>query len=200
MTAGTVRGAVMAGLLSLGSTPADAHTLDDRYGPFLGSFLHPLTSMDHGLAFVALGLLGGQQARHWWRTVVSFLSGAAVGTSIPWLIGLGGSAATLTTVNAASLVVLGGLVALGRPLPAPLSMVVAAVFGLSHGIENGMDMAPESRSLASVVGVLAAALFTGTPFAIAVAALRAAWLRTGVQVLGSWVAAIGLIMLGFRLR
>ena len=36
--------------------------------------------------------------------------------------------------------------------------------------------------------------------AAAVVALRFAWMRIAVRVAGSWVAAIGLLMLGWSLR
>lgn len=40
---------------------APAHDLSERHGEFLGALLHPLVSLDHAAAFLALGLLAGRQ-------------------------------------------------------------------------------------------------------------------------------------------
>ncbi|MGH8643267.1 MAG: HupE/UreJ family protein [Gammaproteobacteria bacterium] len=194
---------MLAVVVALASAPVYAHRMDERYGAFLGSFLHPLTSLDHGLAFVALGLLAGQQCRAVAsRLIVTFVLGLLIGALLPLSAIAGGSIAHLTTVNIASVVVLGGLVALARPLSLPLFVALAGLFGLSHGLENVSDAAVELKSLKSVAGVVTAGLVASALFAVLAAIMQtqAAWLRVAVRVIGSWAAAIGLIMLGFQLR
>lgn len=203
MNRASAQPAMLAVAVALASAPVYAHRMDERYGAFLGSFLHPMTSLDHGLAFLALGLLAGQQSRAVAsRLIVTFVLGLLLGALLSFCPIAGGSIAHLTTVNIASVVVLGGLVALARPLPLPLSMTLAGMFGLSHGFENASDAALELKSLKSVAGVVTGGLVASALFAVVAAIMqtKATWLRVAVRVIGSWAAAIGLIMLGFQLR
>ena len=81
-----------------------------------------------------------------------------------------------------------------------LSGVISLLLGLSHGVENGAGLAQTQSGLMGLAGIACAifvvvALVTGH-----VASLRAAWARLVVRVAGSWIAAIGLLMLGWSLR
>lgn len=67
--------------------------------------------------------------------------------------------------------------------------LLAALIGLVHGWLNGTGM---GLSIAAVVAIaLVAALCV---------ALRSPWARVAVRALGSWISAIGLLMLGWTLR
>jgi urease accessory protein len=158
--------------------------------------LHPATALEHALPILALGLLAGQQGPRAARSVLlvvtlALLLGAALAPVIPPL-------PWVPAVNLLSFALLGGLVAAARPLPLPAVIGLAALFGLSHGYENGSAMTADVAAHLFVPGVallgfMAIALVSAATLALSA---RAEWLRIGVRVAGSWIAAIGLMMIG----
>lgn len=184
-------------VVALGSAPAYAHNLGGRYGPLL----HPLLSLDHLLALVAIGLLAGQQgARGARRLIVALLLGLLLGAVLPIFANLADLVSHLDLVNAASLFVLGGLVALAARIPHSLLLIVVAFFGMSHGAANAIDLAGTAAPALIVVGVAVAGMIATLPLAIVITTLGQGWPRIVVRVIGSWIAAIGLMMLGLALK
>ncbi len=181
---------------------ASAHSLaDGGRGVFLGALLHPLTALDHGFALIAVGLLAGQQGWPDARAIITaVVLGLALGAGPPLVLGVtAGAPPWVTSVNLGSLLVLGVLVAAARRLPLALLAAVAGLVGFSHGLENGLDLAAHGAPARAMVGVTSAGLVTA-PVAAVVTTLRAGWARIAVRVVGSWIAAIGLMMLGVQLR
>lgn len=202
---GRARYCGLVAALLLVPAAARAHDLSDRYGAYLGAALHPLTAFDHLLAFLAVGLLAGQQqAPAVWRVAAAFIAGLLIGVGLSTALPLSPEAVRLINgFNLVSFMVLGGLVAAAPRLPPRFAAALAALFGASHGLENGLDLLGK-LSLPSVLGLLTAGLLAVAPIAALVcilrARLRAAWPVIAVRVLGSWIAAIGLIVLGLRFR
>lgn len=174
--------------------PAHAHNLGGNYGPLL----HPLLVLEHGLALLALGLLAGQQGEAPARWVIgALLAGLLCGAALPALNLL---PPWLDVVNAGSLLVLGALVALAARLPRPLVVTLATFFGLTHGAANAMDQIGTVPAPLVVAGTAIAGLLVTLPASGIVAILADGWPRVVVRVLGSWIAAIGLMMLGLMLK
>jgi urease accessory protein len=186
-------------LLAVSAHPAAAHTLDNRFGDFYGGVLHPLTALEHALPILALGLLAGQQgerAARWLVLVFSLalLIGAVLAVLMPAL-------PSMPFLNAASFIVLGLLVAAGRRLPLPLLITLGAAFGLSHGYENGRAMGPDTSMHLFILGVaVAGGLVTALVSAATIDLVARTWARVGVRVVGSWIAAIGIMTIGLALR
>ena len=193
--------ALLAAASVLAPITAFAHDLSVRYGAYLGAAIHPLTELDHLLALLAVGLLAGQQgAPATWRAVAALIVGLLFGVAlatVPTLVPIERS--LLTVFNLASFFVLGALVAAALRLPSWLVVALAAIVGASHGLENGLDLG-DALSVFSGLGVITAGLIAATPVAALAANLRAGWQRIAVRVGGSWIAAIGLIVLGLRFR
>ena len=95
-----------------------------------------------------------------------------------------------------SFVLLGGLVAADARLPLAATTVLAALPGLLHGYLDGMAMARPGLGALGLVGIGAAVFALVALAASFVVPLRVAWAR----VAGSWIAAIGLLLLGWGLR
>jgi urease accessory protein len=157
--------------------------------------LHPLTALEHVLPILALGLLAGQQGERAARWLVlvfplALLCGAA-------LAGVAPPFASARLLNVASFVVLGLLVAAGWRLPLSLLIVLGAAFGLSHGYENGRAMAPDTSVHLFMVGVAAAGgVVTALVSAASIDLAATPWTRVAVRIAGSWIAAIGIMMIG----
>ena len=77
---------------------------------------------------------------------------------------------------------------------------LAVSLGLVHGFVNGAGMGPLGVGAQALLG-LAAVLFVFTALVVAfVVQLRQPWSRIAVRVLGSWIAASGLLMLGWAMH
>jgi urease accessory protein len=185
----------LAAVLLLPASLAHAHSAAKGIGDFYAGALHPLTSLEHLLPFLAFGILAGQQGQKAEPVLAAFCVALLVGAGVaPWLGVLPG----LAIVNIGSSVVLGALVALARPLPAALFYAVAVVFGLSHGIANGEGMAEGMKPYLFVPGVaLAGLVVTAYGLVMTDWLLRrqAGWIHIAVRVAGSWIAAIGILVL-----
>jgi urease accessory protein len=128
---------------ALAHAGAGAHT----HG-FLAGFAHPFTGLDHLLAMLAAGIWSARQANARWlqaifigMVMVGMASGAA-GLAIPGL----------ETGIAATVLLLGVLIAVAARLPAAAGAVMMGAFALLHGNAHGHEL-PQA---ASAVGLLLA--------------------------------------------
>ena len=181
--------AALAGILS--PAAAHAHLVDARFGDFYAGLIHPITALEHVFPIVAIGLLAGQQGAKNARLVLGiFAAGLLAG------VALGHDAAgspLMLYVNGASFVVLGGLVAIARRLPVWLLAIIAGMFGLSHGFANGAAMRPEMVVINFDAGVVSAGGVVLSLGAAIVLSLKRPWTKVAVRVVGSWIAAIGMM-------
>jgi hydrogenase/urease accessory protein HupE len=82
----------------------------------------------------------------------------------------------------------------------PIGLSQRQFLGLFHGYLNGTAMAQPRLGTLGLLGI-AVAVFTLVAVAASfVAPLRTAWARVVVRVAGSWIAAIGLLLLGWAFR
>ncbi len=177
-------------LLAAAALPALAHTGADagHHHGFTAGFLHPLTGLDHLAAMVAVGLWSALAARSR-RELLAAPLGFAGMLLVGALAGLAGfSLPAVEPMIAASLLVLGLLVATQRRLPAPAAAALVGVFAVFHGIAHGHELAGDGDALATLAGMLAATL-----------ALHASGIGLGVALRGTnrWLpraagAAVGL--------
>ena len=89
----------------------------------------------------------------------------------------------------AAFLVLGGLTAADRRLPATAVTALAAVLGLLHGWLNGAGIAEAGREALGLVGIVSAVFVVVALVAAFVIWLRPPWTRIAVRVAGSWIAA-----------
>jgi urease accessory protein len=98
-----------------------------------------------------------------------------------------------------SMLVLGFLVAARAKLPAWLAMTMALLLGLFDGQTHTYD--PETkieRPLLFIAGVGASIGLILFHVVTRVVRYRAFWVQTGVRVVGSWIAATGLLVLALE--
>jgi urease accessory protein len=193
-----IRRVLAAGVATLAPIAAHAHLVNTGLGPFYDGVTHFLLTPEDLLPALALALLAGLRGARAGRLVlfalpIAWLAGGLVGLAIP----LPGSSLAVTTL---SFLALGGLVAADARLRPAWVAAIAIAVGLLHGALNGAAMA-EARLGAVGLSGIAAVLFVTVAIAAAlVVALRAPWTRIAVRVAGSWIAATGLLVLGWSLR
>jgi urease accessory protein len=177
--------------------PAAAHLPTSGLGPAYDGILHLLLSPEDVIPLIALALLCGQR-------------GAPFARRVLWLVPLAWFAGGVTgmfawtphgaALNGVSFLLLGGLVALNAPVPLSLLTALAALFGFFHGYLNGTGINRFDDGAYVLMGLAAAVFVVVAVFAALVIPLRRPWARIAVRVAGSWIAASGLLMLGWALR
>ena len=180
---------------------AEAHAVYQGAGDFYAGMLHPLTSPEHVLPMLVLGALAGQNGLKrcefvLWAFPAAMAAGACTALSVPDLRGI-------LLFNIASAVLLGSLLAAAFTLPSWLILILAAVFGLTHGYANGAVIMGQIRPGVFIAGLVFASfiLMAYTVAAISfLLRLRPTWIAIAVRVAGSWVAAIGLLVLSLSQR
>jgi len=183
-------------LLLLVAETADAHLVNSGMGPFYDGVLHLLLSPGDWLGLVALSLLAGLRgARAGRLTVVTlplaWLAGGIIGLNLPFSL-------ELPWLSAASFMILGMLVALDTQRLPPAGVAgLAVLYGALHGMLNGSALTATGAGMSSLWGVVTIVLVTVLLVAALVASLRSSAARIVVRVAGSWVAAIGILTLGW---
>lgn len=181
--------------LLLFAPAAQAHLVSVRFGDYYSGLLHPITALEHALAFVALALFAGMQGPRTARwMLLLFPLALLVGTGGAILAGFEGS---LEVVNTTSFVMIGALVAFGAPLALEVAVILAVMFGLSHGVANGTAFLAGGNPWLYVAGVTTAGYVVVAILSAAVVAARhLTWAPIAARTVGSWVAAIGVMVLG----
>jgi len=190
--------AVIGGL-ALASYPsrADAHLVTTGLGPLYDGLLHFALTPEDLVPVLALAFLAGLRGvTHGRRALfvlpATWLLGGVIGLTVH-----GGVSPGWTAV---SFVLLGGLVALDARLPLGATTLLAALLGLGHGYLNGSALAQPGLGAVGLLGIIVAVFTLVALAASFVVPLRAVWARLVVRVTGSWIAAIGLLLIGWAIR
>lgn len=185
--------------------PAHAHLVSTGLGPFYDGMGHFALGLEGWLPMLALALLAGLQGPAHGRRLLVVLP-------LTWLLAAGLSAqfrwtpSALTPVMnglpALMMLLLGALAAAAPRLGVGAMTVLGLALG---GVLGGLDGAGLAGR--SEVGRLLAGNFTALLLALmlmlglaTLLARNADWRRIAVRALGSWVAAAGLLLLGWQLR
>lgn len=195
---GALRLVATGAALAFAAPPASAHLVQTGFGTFYDGIAHLVLTPADVLVVLALALFAGLRGRPESRSValvlpLAWFAGGLLGRAYP---GIGELPwATTATVLAGGL-----LVATNARLPRWAVELLAGLVGLLHGSVNGATMAPGGVDVFALVG-LALAVFTLACLVPAVVVgLRAEWTRIAVRVAGSWIAAVGLLLLGWLAR
>jgi urease accessory protein len=178
--------------------PARAHLMNTGFGPFYDGLAHLFVTPEDLLPAIALTLLGGLRGPRCARAVLFALPLTWLAAGVAAL--LVAQPLTLPAATAAVTIVLGALVAADLPLPLELVAALAIVLGILNGGLNGSELAKAHASGLGAVGVACALFVVVSLLAGQVASLRLPWARVVVRVAGSWIAAMGLFMLGWSVR
>ncbi len=190
---------IRAAALPLAAVPVavEAHLVSTGVGPFYDGAAHFLVSPEELLLVLAVALLAGLRGPGYGRRVIAVLPAAwLAGASLGWA---SPGVAPPQLVGVALLIAPGVLVALDRQLPLWTVVAVAALLGVLAGLGNGAAMAA-AGGWRAVLGATTMAFIAATFAAAVVVALRAPWARVAARVAGSWIAALGLLSLGWLLR
>ena len=148
-------GLTIAAALTLVPTAALAHPGIGEMHGFVHGFAHPLGGLDHILAMVTVGIFGWQLGgRALWLVPATFVLAMAIGGALAIT---GVPVPMVETGIAASVIVLGAIVALGIKAPLAIAMGLVGLFAIFHGHAHGSEM-----PLAAATGVYAAGFMLAT--------------------------------------
>jgi urease accessory protein len=184
------RSFLTAAALAATTVPALAHPGHDGAG-LVSGLLHPLSGADHVLAMVAVGVwaayLGG---RSLWAVPASFVLAMIAG----FILGAAGMVAPAIEPGvAASVFVLGVMIATAARLPLLPSMAMVGLFGFFHGQAHGSEIT--GAALTFALGFTLSTIFlhaTGLALGGALVRQRLPLARA----LGALIAGVGVFVLG----
>jgi urease accessory protein len=159
---------------------------------FENGLSHPLTGLDHICAMVAVGLWAAQRGgRALWLVPATFVTLMVVGG----VLGVGGIQIPFVEQGiAASVLVLGILIAAAVRLPVATSTAIVGMFAIFHGYAHGAEMPDTASGFAYGLGfVVATASLHLTGIALGIATQRFAPAQT-VRYLGGAIAACGVYL------
>jgi hypothetical protein len=179
------------------TTPAMAHSPIMGIGGVFGGVIHALLIPEHGLGLLALGLVLGRQQKAARRTGLSIFA-----TTLS--CGLVAAAAlTAEEMLAADILLVAtgvlGLLVAAAWMPTFLALPLAAVAGLTLGLDSKPDGISPDEAVRMLIGS-----GLGAALALAIVAETSVHLRGNVpliatRVAGSWIAAIGIMVLSLRI-
>jgi hydrogenase/urease accessory protein HupE len=191
-----------AGLLALLAallipSRADAHLVTTGLGPVYDGIGHLLLTPEDLVPILALALYAGLRGARAGRLALFVLPVAWLAGG---LLGLRFGGAASAQVPALSFILLGLLVAADAKLPDGAVAALAAALGLVHGFWNGSALAGDGPGALGLLGIAAVAFVMIALASALVVSLKGPAARIAVRVAGSWVAATGLLLLGWALR
>lgn len=141
-------------LLTILGLPAEAHLLNASHAGAVQGFAHPFSGLDHILAMVAVGLWAAQIGRRaLWVLPLAFPLAMAAGG----LLGMSGvTVPGIETGIAASVALLGLLIALAAKPQLPVAVGLVALFALFHGHAHGTELPAAASPLLYGLGFVAA--------------------------------------------
>ncbi len=183
------------GLLFCPSNAA-AHLVTTGMGPVYDGIGHLLLTPEDLVPALAVALYAGLRGRAPGRRALFFFP-------LAWLlggfIGLAANAMPTFPVSAFSFLLVGILIAADLRLPDNAFTVLAIAVGIMHGFFNGIALKAGPGGL-GLLGIMSALFVLVAIVSAFVVSLKPPWTRIVVRVAGSWVAAMGLLMIGWFFR
>jgi urease accessory protein len=186
---------VAASFVTLAPLPAFAHPMQG-VGDFYAGMLHPVITIETVLPMIALSLLAGQQRREAAIQLLATFPAALIAGAV--LATLGKAPSALGLVQLMITAVLGILVAFSRRVPDWLLIALGVALGISAGWANATEVFGQVSGLRFVAGLAVVGLLLLVYGNGLVRNLKVEWTQIAVRVVGSWIAAASILVLGLR--
>jgi hypothetical protein len=175
-----------------------AHLVSTGVGPFYDGAAHFFASVEEVLPVLGLALLAGLRGTRHGRIAVLLLPLAWLAGGLAGIAARAGEPPELAT--ATLLIATGALLAWDRPLSTAALGLLAVAVGLWCGYFSGGASAGSGLFRGGLAGAVCGVLIVTLLGAGFAAGRTSGWSRVAVRVAGSWLAALGLLALGWSLR
>jgi urease accessory protein len=173
-----------------------AHLVTTGLGPVYDGIGHLVMTPEDLVPVLAITLFAGLRGATPGRRVLFILP-------LAWFFGgiLGVIMEGLPTLPVAgiSFLLLGVLVAADLKLSPKSITAIVVVVGFVHGVLNGIAL-KEGAGILGLIGIMATLFVIVAIVSAFIVSLKQPWTRIVVRVAGSWVAAMGILMLGWLMR
>lgn len=199
-----MRGIAAAALIALGvafaPAVAEAHLVVTGIGPVYDGVTHFALSPEEFLPVLALAGFAGLRGPRAARLSLAALAVAWLGGGLfASAFGLAPPALWIRLATAVVLFVSGGMLAANLSLPGSACALAAGLLGLLRGVADAGPVVDGGEGL-SLLGMAAAAAALFALAASATLPLRRLWMIVAARVVGSWIAAVGLLLAGWIVR
>lgn len=145
---------IILGLLLTGMS--FAHTGFEHSRELYYGLLHPVTGLDHLLALFAVGLLA---SRYCLRSRLAMSAVLLVMMAIGATAGMLGSALAVIEFGiTGSLLLLGGIITIGKRLPVAIALIAVSLIGMLHGYAHGQEIPLSFNAVLYFTGFLISSL------------------------------------------
>ena len=176
---------------------AEAHLVTTGLGPIYDGISHLALSPEVWVPILAFALFAGLRGAAAGRLTLFLLPVAwLIGT----LVGCRSETAPFTSISAISFLVTGALVAADLRLKRGTVAAIAVILGFCDGCLSGMAVQPTHSGFLDLVGAVAALFVAVAIVAAYVIRVKRPWMRVAVRVVGSWITATGLLLLGWSVH
>ena len=173
-------------LLLTASAAAFAHVGEGEHTGFITGFLHPLFGLDHLAAMLAVGVWSAMTTTRIWAAPLAFALTLLAGALLAqWGIAF----PAIEPMIAASMLVVGLLLAARVRLPEAAGAVLVGAFALFHGAAHGQELSGGTALAGMVLGT-ALLHMVGIVLGVSLRT-RSAWVT---RIIGAAVALFGLNM------
>jgi hypothetical protein len=200
LTARTRLGLIGLALAVAAPGSAQAHLVATGMGPIYDGVTHFGLSPEDWLPIAALGLFAGLRGPATSRLLLAVAPAAWMAGGIAALAGLTPSAIVLSAGTAVMFLAIGGLLAANVETPRFQAAGLAAGLGGLRGLADLSGVALSLPHLGSLAGMAASVIVVFAVAASLTLALSRAWMVIAVRVSGSWLAASGLLLVGWLWR
>jgi urease accessory protein len=174
---------------------AGAHPIPG-VGDFYAGMLHPLIAIEFLLSWVTLASLIGRRDSIEALVILgvfiaALAAGAIVAQNFP-------SPLWLPRVDLGLMTLGGVLVALALAWPIVILVVWGLAMGVAHGMANGTEFALITSPWRFIPGLVASGLVIVICGIGVVRSLHRPWTLVAVRVVGSWIAAVGIMLTALR--
>lgn len=179
------------------ATPAYAHALGEGFNDFWGGVVHPAIAFDQAAAIIGLGLILARFPEDDERPLfpiafVSILGGLIVGGYLP--------AEWSSLLIPIALMVTGFALINIKEVSTRAPQTVIAFYGIINGLSFGVEIPEASSDFLFSAGILSTTTITVGYTLLLWQKFSRPWCEIAVRIIGSWLFAIGLMVLGLELR
>ena len=192
-----IAGVALGSGLTLSAAPAFPHEAAFHGPALLTGAINYLSGVEYVLGAIALGLLAGQHGRDAIALSVAALTIGLVTGAIA--SGYTVTAPYVDITNLCAAAGIGVLVALRFPVGLTAVVGIGLLLGLAQGYSNGLAIGIDSEEALFIAGIVGACLSILAIASALARAARASWQAIAVRAVGSWIAAIALIVLALAL-
>lgn len=186
---------IAAVALLLLSQNTDAHLVSTGAGPFYDGTAHFFLTFEEILPVIALSLFAGLRGPRYGRWMIVVLPMCWI---IGGILGFSKTVPLPAFITGFVMLITGALLATDSKLSIKIVIGVTAFFGLLLGFLNGIGI--PNGSILEIIGSATAAFIIAVLCAALAVALNHGWTRIALRVAGSWVTALGLLVLGWSVK